>query len=507
MKVQVRFVLGISFFCLFNLSKASNDNLIFKSTAPFLSRPIYTNPSMQNQFNDGSWLSANLIVGTTLPFLERNKSIFDTTIRREAAKELYDLSQDTVLSEGYGLLMPENRKIVSKAFSDLLDISGKLTAEHHRVGVVLGANFTLNGGDSQKDHYDCMSISMSLPIVFRIGHFYILSDDLAKMKDLFKKIVDVVREEYGDLGSGLSMFDKLKSDLLSSAISKKFGLEEVKLDLFSPVYRGKFGLEVRVGFESIIDLDFSKDKGSENIGINRNQLYEFKTTGNNIDDWESLFRRLMNEQKMDMLSMNDIIYALANSRIKPQLDGWGNALGIVVDASFHLIPDKIKLFSRFRNDLFFGQTKKAVVIIDDFLEPSEIVVQTSPSLLSQINLGADICFERWDFKVGYDFLIKTSGAIDFLYDSYRDPRFISIQPNDGPSVYEYRGGLDYQAIGHAQTKLAQAPDVWQHRIYFVASRELGYNKDFIFNFGSDIALASKFMPRNLNFSIGFGYKF
>lgn len=496
---------------VFGLTAA--ENLIFKSTSPFLSRPIYTNPCIDQAFGKEIPFSVSLIAGTTLPFLEKNKSIFDTTINRQVTKELYDLSQSTILLDGDSIFMPENRKLVSRAFSDLLDIFGKLTTEHHRAGVVLNGSLKLDHGQTEKDFNECVTLSASLPIVFRVGHLYLSLADQRRFKGLLKKIGNAFKEDDNSIYDQLFISDKLKSDFFSTVISKKFGFEELKFDIFSPILRNKYDFGLRVGLESIIDFDqFNErtDLSSQKININRKELYEFKSSGDRQEDWRSLFvLRIVGGQKMDMLGVSDILYALVNSRVKPQLDGWGHAIGLVVDADYDLVEGKIKVFSRLRNDLFFGLTKKAVILIDDFLEPSEFDVQTGPTLLSQFNIGADIAFNRWNLKVGYDFMFRTAESIDLIYDSYRNPNFLSINSSDsdGNQTYEYRGGLDYDAFGRMQVKLAQMPRAWQHRLYFVMSRDFGQAKNLVFNFGGDIALISEFMPRNLNLSLGLGYKF
>ncbi len=498
----------ILFGCL-NFGLNATENLVFKSTRPFISRPIYTNPSVDRSFDKESPISVSLIAGTTLPFLEKNKSIFDTTIHKQVTQELYNLSQDTVLLEGDSVLAPEDRKIVSKALSDLLDIAGKLTTEHHRAGIILNGTLKLDHGQIEKSFKECVTFSASLPIVFRIGHLYLSAADQRRFQNHLTTITNAFSNDSEGLYDRLSMADKLKKDFFSTVVSKKIGLEEFKFDVFSPFVRNKYDFGLRIGLESIIDFDRlnGSDVINQKIELNRDALYEFKSSGDRQKDWRSLFiLRLIGSQKMDLLGVNDILHALVDSRVKPQLEGWGHAIGFVVDADYDLIDDKIKFFSRLRNDLFFGIAKKAVIMVDDFLEPSEFIVQTGPSLLSQVNIGADIAFQQWNVRVGYDLLFRTAEDIDFVYNSYRNPRFLSINStdSDGNPTYEYRGGLDYDALGRMRMKLAEVPRVWQHRVYFVAKRDFG---NLVLNFGGDVALVSKFMPSNLNLCLGLGYKF
>lgn len=466
-----------SFFCGLNLVSKPNDNLLYKSTASFPARPVGTLPCVENNLLSGRSISATAFIGSTLPLQDANKRVFDTTLRKEALDSLFE-----VLKNG-AFFDPGDEKTAS-AFKEIIDIFGKFTTESHRLGAVLKGSWAIGPRD-EVDASKLANISISLPIMASIAHFFIPSEDVNQIKKLLGQITTAMVTE--DPTVNVGFLDELKNTPdLKEIVHKKFGPTDLRVDIVSPRYEQE-KLGIKVGLEGVVALDKPTREVGPHIGINRDWLIESTITGNFEKDLEEMVGSMVVGEGLPAVSM---LSALVRSQVKPQLDSWGYAFGPVIDFDLDVIPEIAMLFAKLRTNLYFGKTRRSIIIVDDFYQPSEFTVQTYPSVMTQLSVGALFSKRGWDLKLGYDFLHRTKERIRSVFDAYRDV-----------------DAIDYFANNRLQLDAAAVPSIYQHRLFANLEKAFGAEESVVVSIGADGAFCSKFMPKNLNFSFGCGYIF
>jgi hypothetical protein len=460
----------------FLLAAQENNNLLFTKTAAFESRPVLTMPGLDLVTPLATNFAMTAFAGSTLFFSDDNKKVIKNVLRPDAGPTLIEL------------FFPVNsvEDQLAEIFGNILETLETGTVEHHRLGVLLAAGYEL--AFKERRHIKAGPfIQFKLPLMLSLAHFYLSTASRNQITTLAQEAVALTQGGSGDPGllAALQMSGNL-DDLKSFLLDKRFGPVDLRWDCFSALYKDRV-FSARIGLSGNFSLDQFIEEIPDYLSVKQAGLIKFVSQGNYIADLDGMILEIMSN--LESLPVRRMIGSLHEFLVKSQLASWGNNFGLVVQFGLDVVPNELQLFSTVKSTFNFGRERRRIILVEDFYQPSEFLVQTSPRLTAQVTCGLRFQRGSLQLRLGYDYFFASKESIKFVYDSHRD-----------------QDGVDYYSAGRMLTEYANTPTSKQHRVFLNLQKDLfDSNKTLVFS--ADLALHSKSLPTNVNFGLGLNYIF